>query len=42
VRRQPIDPARKAGALTLAEQHGAAEAARRTGIPAGTIAESHV
>ena len=31
------DPAAKAQALQLAAEHGAAEASRRTGIPAGTI-----
>jgi hypothetical protein len=37
MRRQPIDPARKAEALTLAEQVGAAEAARRLGLKEATI-----
>ena len=37
MRRQPIDPARRAEALTLAEQVGAAEAARRLGLKEATI-----
>jgi hypothetical protein len=36
-RQQPIDPHRKAEALALAEEHGSAEASRRTGISADTI-----
>jgi hypothetical protein len=36
--RQPAtDAATRATALRLAEEHGAAEASRRTGVPAGTI-----
>lgn len=35
-RQQPIDPHRKAEALALAEEHGSAEASRRTGISADT------
>jgi hypothetical protein len=34
---RPIDPERKAEALALAAEHGAAEAARRTGVSDGTI-----
>lgn len=37
MRQQPIDRQRKAGALKLAEEHGSAEASRRTGVSADTI-----
>jgi hypothetical protein len=37
VRRQPIDPRRKAEALKLATEHGSAEASRWTGVSADTI-----
>ena len=37
MRQQPIDPRRKAEALKLAEEHGSAEASRRTGVSADTI-----
>jgi hypothetical protein len=36
-RTQPIDTQRRVEALAIAEQHGAAEASRRTGIPQATI-----
>lgn len=36
-RTQPIDTQRRAEALAIGEQHGAAEASRRTGIPQATI-----
>ena len=35
--RPEIDPARKAEALQLAEEHGPQVASERTGIPASTI-----
>jgi hypothetical protein len=37
VRQQPIDRQRKAEALKLVEEHGSAEASRRTGVSADTI-----
>ncbi|HWG85514.1 MAG TPA: hypothetical protein VNT60_08555, partial [Deinococcales bacterium] len=36
-RRAATDPATRARALQVAEEHGAAEASRQTGVPAGTI-----
>jgi hypothetical protein len=36
-RQRPADATVKAEALRLAEEHGAAEAAKRTGVPAATI-----
>ena len=37
MRQQPIDRRRKAEALKFAEEHGSAEASRRTGVSADTI-----
>ena len=35
------DAATRGEALQLADEHGAAEASRRTGLPAGTIPPAH-